>query len=312
MMNNIEISTREASSRFLSHIGKKYDFLVVDADLSASTMTSEFKKEFPNRFFNVGCAEQNLIGVSAGLSLGGNVVFASSYSMFMMRAWEQIRNTIAHDELNVKIIATHSGLTNSADGSSHQCLEDIAIMRCIPNMCVLNPVDKLETELIIESEIKRKGCSYIRLNRIGTPKINNEEYIFRLGEPVPLTEGSDITIFATGTMVSEALKASETLDIDNIGARVVNVSSIKPLNKNNIIKLAKETGRVITIEEHNIYGGMGSAISEILSENYPIPMKIMGVKDRFGESGTYDHLIRKFGIHNTDIVKNVKEIMSVK
>jgi len=309
----IDISTREASGRFLPKIGKKYNnFVVLDADLSVSTMTNEFAKEYPNRSFNVGCAEQNLIGVSAGLAIGGKTVFASSYAMFIMRAWEQIRNTIAHDNLDVKLLATHSGLTNSADGSSHQCLEDIAIMRCIPNMYVFNPVDKIETEKIIESELNRKGCSYIRLNRTPTPNMYDENYIFKLGEPDRLTDGTDVTIFATGTMVSIAMDACDTLDIDNIGSTIVNVSSIKPLNKDKIIKYVKETGHVITIEEHNIYGGMGSAIAEILSENYPVPMKIMGVQDRFGESGTYEYLLQKLGLTSTEIVKNVKNILERK
>jgi transketolase len=300
----IDISTREASGRFLQKLGKKYDnFVVLDADLSVSTMTSEFAKEFPYRFFDVGCAEQNLVGVSAGLSMGGNTVFANTYSMFLMRAWEQIRNTIAHDNLNVKFLASHSGLTNSADGSSHQCLEDFAIMRVIPNMIVLNPADKIETEKIIESELNRKGCAYIRLNRIPTLKIHAENYEFKLGEPELLREGSDITIFTTGTMIEQTLSAADTLDIDDISVQVVNISSIKPLNKNKIIQFAKETGRILTIEEHNVYGGMGSAISEILSENYPIPIKIMGVQDRFGESGTYEHLQQKFGLKSIDIHK---------
>jgi transketolase len=309
----IDISTREASGRFLQKLGKKYDnFVVLDADLSVSTMTSEFAKEFPYRFFDVGCAEQNLVGVSAGLSMGGNTVFANTYSMFLMRAWEQIRNTIAHDNLNVKFLASHSGLTNSADGSSHQCLEDFAIMRVIPNMIVLNPADKIETEKIIESELNRKGCAYIRLNRIPTLKIHAENYEFKLGEPELLREGSDITIFTTGTMIEQTLSAADTLDIDDISVQVVNISSIKPLNKNKIIQFAKETGRILTIEEHNVYGGMGSAISEILSENYPIPIKIMGVQDRFGESGTYEHLQQKFGLKSIDIVKNIKNIINEK
>ncbi len=306
-----DISTREASGRFLPKLGKIYnDFVVLDADLSSSTMTNLFAKEFPDRFFNVGCAEQNLIGVSAGLSIGGKIVFASSYAMFIMRAWEQIRNTISHDNLNVKIIATHSGFTNSADGSSHQCFEDIAIMRVIPNMCIFNPADKIETEKIMESEIHRLGCSYIRLNRTTTPEINSEDYEFKIGKTVQLKEGTDATIFATGTTISEALKAHEILKRDNISVNVVNVPSIKPLNKDEIIKYAKDTGRIITIEEHNIYGGMGSAISEILSQNYPVPMKIMGIRDRFGESGTYEHLQQKFGLTAINISENVKKLTS--
>ncbi len=306
----IDISTREASAKTLLKIGKIYDnFVVLDADLSVSTMTNEFAKEYPDKFFDIGCAEQNLIGIASGLAIGGNIVFTNSYSMFIMRAWEQIRNTVAHDNLNVKIIATHAGLTNSADGSSHQCLEDIAIMRCIPNMAVLNPVDSIETEQMLINEIHRRGAAFIRLNRIGTMKINDDDYKFEFGKIVKVREGTDIAIITTGTMVANAIKASERLKNENISACVLNVHTIKPLDKNTIIKVAKDTGRIITVEEHNIYGGLGGAVAEILSENYPVPMKIMGINDRFGESGEYEHLIKKFGLSIDDIVKNSRNLI---
>ena len=304
------LSTREACGLALLNLGyEKKDIVVLDADLSVSTQTKKFADEFPDRFFNVGCAEQNLIGTAAGLAIGGKIAFTGTYAMFLSRAWEQIRNTVAHDNLNVKIMASHSGLTNAPDGASHQCLEDIAIMRSIPNMCVLNPVDAIETEKIIINEIHRNGPSYIRLNRVSTPIINSDDYVFKFGKTVKILDGEDITLIATGTMVIEAIKAAEILKQDDISARVINVPTIKPLDKKDIIKSAKDTGHIITIEEHCIYGGLGGAIAEIIVENYPVPMKIMGMKDRFGESGEYQYLIRKFGLNDVEIVKNARELI---
>ena len=304
------LSTREACGLALLNLGyEKKDIVVLDADLSVSTQTKKFADEFPDRFFNVGCAEQNLIGTAAGLAIGGKIAFTGTYAMFLSRAWEQIRNTVAHDNLNVKIMASHSGLTNAPDGASHQCLEDIAIMRSIPNMCVLNPVDAIETEKIIINEIHRNGPSYIRLNRVSTPIINSDDYVFKFGKTVKILDGEDITLIATGTMVIEAIKAAEILKQDGISARVINVPTIKPLDKKDIIKSAKDTGHIITIEEHCIYGGLGGAIAEIIVENYPVPMKIMGMKDRFGESGEYQYLIRKFGLNDVEIVKNARELI---
>jgi transketolase len=267
------------------------------------------RKRYPNRFFNVGCAEQNLIGTAAGLAIGGKTAFAGTFAMFLMRGWEQIRNTVAHDNLNVKLLASHSGLTNSKDGGSHQCLEDIALMSCLPNMTILNPVDAIEAEKIVINEVYRKGPSYIRMNRLTTPAINNEDYDFKFGKAVKIREGEDLTIVATGTMVSEAVKASEMLKKENINARVLNIHTIKPLDKNSILKSAKETGHIITIEEHNIYGGLGSTVAGLIIENYPVPMKIMGVNDQFGESGDYNYLINKFGLNDVQIIKNAKKLI---
>ena len=304
------LSTREACGSALLNMGyQKNDIVVLDADLSVSTQTKKFGEQFPERFFNVGCAEQNLIGTAAGLAIGGKIAFAGTYAMFLTRAWEQIRNTVAHDNLNVKIMASHAGLTNAPDGASHQCFEDIAVMRCLPNMCVLNPADAIEAEKIIYNECQRKGPSYIRLNRVSTPIVNSDDYEFKFGKTVDLREGQDITLIATGTMVTEAIKASEMLKKDDINARVINVPTIKPLDKNNIIKAAKDTGHIITVEEHSIYGGLGGAVSEIIVENYPVPMKIMGIKDRFGESGEYRYLIQKFGLTDIEIFKNVRELI---
>jgi transketolase len=307
------MSTRDAYGNTLLKLGhEERDIVVVDADLSASTKTNKFAGEFPDRFFNVGCAEQNLIGTAAGLAIAGKIVFASTYAMFSSRAWEQIRNTLSHDNLNVKIAASHSGLTNAPDGASHQSLEDIAIMRLIPNMCVFNPADAIETEKIIINEAHRKGPSYIRLNRISTPIIYTDNYEFKIGKSVEIRYGEDVTIIATGTMVVEALKASETLENEKISARVINIPTIKPLEKEEIIKAAKDTGHIITVEEHSIYGGLGGAIAEIIVENYPIPMKIMGVTDRFGESGEYPHLLSKFGLTARNIVNNTIQLIGEK
>lgn len=307
------LSTREACGNALLKLGhEERDIVVLDADLSVSTQTKKFAEEFPDRFFNVGCAEQNLIGTAGGLAIAGKIAFASTYAMFLNRAWEQIRNTVAHDNLNVKITASHSGLTNAPDGASHQCLEDIAIMRVIPNMCVFNPADEIEAEKLVLSEAYRKGPSYTRLNRISTPTIYDEDYEFEFGKAVEIRDGDDATIIATGTRVTEAIKASEMLGEENVSARVLNIHTIKPLDRDEIIRSARDTGNIVTIEEHSIYGGLGGAVAEVLSENYPVPMKIMGVKDRFGESGEYNHLITKFGLTADEIVKNVKELVSEK
>lgn len=306
------LSTREACGNALLKLGyENKDIVVLNADLSVSTQTKKFADKFPDRFFNVGCAEQNLIGTAAGLAIAGKIAFASTYAMFLSRAWEQIRNTVAHDKLNVKIAASHSGLTNAPDGASHQSFEDIAIMRVIPNMCVLNPADEIEAEKLVLNEAYRKGPSYIRLNRISTPTIY-DDYEFEFGKAVEIREGEDVTIIATGTMVTEAIKASEMLKKENISARVLNIHTIKPLDENEIIRSARDTGKIVTIEEHNIYGGLGGAIAETLAVNYPVPMKIIGMKDRFGESGEYNHLINKFGLTATGIVKNVKELVGEK
>ena len=307
------LSTREAGGNALLELGSADENIVVlDADLSVSTQTKKFAEQFPNRFFNVGCAEQNLIGTAAGLAIAGKLTFAGTYAMFINRAWEQIRNTVAHDNLNVKIMASHSGMTNAPDGASHQCFEDIAIMRVIPNMCVLNPADEIEAEKMVLNEAYRKGPAYIRLNRVSTPVIYEEDYEFEFGKAIEIREGDDATIIATGTMVTEAIKASEMLNEDNISARVLNIHTIKPLDKDAMIRAAKDTGNIVTIEEHSIYGGLGGAVAEVLAVDYPVPMKIMGVKDRFGESGEYDHLINKFGLNAAKIVKNVKELVGEK
>ena len=302
-------STRDAYGDALLELGDNPGVVVLDADLSISTQTNKFAVKYPLRFINVGCAEQNLMGVAAGLAIAGKIPFASTYAIFSMRAWEQIRNTIAHDNLSVKIAVSHAGLTNGPDGASHQSLEDLALMRVIPNMSVINPCDAVETMSTVISETLRKGPAYIRLNRAKTPVIFDDNYHFRFGEAVKLTDGNDLAIVATGTMVHKALEASEILKKEGIDARVINIHTIKPLDEKTIINTAKETGAVISVEEHSIFGGLGGAIAEVLGEYYPVPMKILGVRDVFGESGEYDELLKKFGLTTLNIVTSAREIL---
>lgn len=310
-------STRDTYGEFLLSHGDNERIMVLDADLSVSTKTEQFAKQYSNRFFNVGCAEQNLVGVAAGLSIAdeNNIIFVSTYSMFLMRAWEQIRNTICHDRLNVKFCVTHSGLTNSPDGSSHQCLEDICLMRSIPGMTVIVPCDSIETEKVLENEIDRKGPCYIRLNRSPTPIItenyyNNKKY--ELGKPVILkySQNSDLGIIATGTMVSKALEVSNLLEKDRIYSTVLNISTIKPIDSSieMIIKIARKTGFIVTIEEHSIIGGIGGTISEILAEDdgYHTMLRI-GINNQFGETGTYEQLLDKHGLTTEKIINKMKE-----
>ncbi len=306
------VSTRDAYGDALIKLGSiNCNVVVLDCDLSTSTQTNKFARKFPERFFNVGCAEQNLIGVSSGLAIAGKISFASTYAIFSSRAWEQIRNTAAHDNLNVKLAVSHSGLTNGADGASHQSIEDIAIMRVIPNMTVIVPCDAIEAERAVISEADRKGPAYIRLNRVKTPVIFDESYDFSIGKGIRLTDGKDIGIISTGTMVHEALEAEKRLRKEKIYASVLNIHTIKPIDKKKINDLAKETGCIITIEEHSIYGGLGSAVAEVLGSEYPVRMIILGVNDVFGESGEYIDLLKKHGLTASNIVKSAKELLSM-
>ena len=305
-------STREAYGDALLELGDDNSIVVLDADLSVSTQTNKFAKKYPERFFNVGCAEQNLIGVAAGLAIAGKTPFVSTYAIFSNRAWEQIRNTVAHDNLNVKIAVSHAGLTNGPDGASHQSLEDIALMRVIPNMTVIVPSDAVEAEKAVISEACRAGPAYIRLNRVKTPIIFDENYEFVLGKAVLLNDGVDLAIIATGTMVYKALEAAKMLKRENVDACVLNIHTLKPVDKNIIIKIAKETGAIVTVEEHSIYGGLGGVVAEILAETYPVPMRIIGVNDEFGESGEYPELLKKHGLTSNYIFKSVKELLEIK
>ncbi len=307
------MATRDGYGKALLELGEKNEQVVVlDADLSKSTKTAEFGKTYPDRFFNVGIAEQNLMGLAAGLSTTGKIPFASTFAMFATgRAFEIIRNSIGYPNLNVKICATHAGITVGEDGASHQALEDIACMRVIPNMTVIVPSDGPEAIEAVKAAAEYYGPIYLRLGRSGVPTINDgPDYQFEIGKGVTLREGKDITIIATGIMVSEALIAAERLKEKGIEARVINIHTIKPLDDELIVKAAKETGAVITAEEHNIIGGLGSAVAEVLSEKAPVPMKRIGVKDTFGESGKPKELMEKYGLTGDEIFKASIEILA--
>ena len=306
------MATRDAYGEALKELGKtNKDIIVLDADLSGSTKTAIFKKEFPERFFNVGIAEQNLIGTAAGLSTAGKIPFASSFAMFATgRAFEIIRNSVCYPNLNVKIAATHAGLMVGEDGATHQALEDISIMRTLPNMVVLSPADGVEAKQCIYKAAEYKGPVYIRLGRSKVPVIFDEDYKFEIGKGVELKKGNDITIIATGVMVEKALTAAEKLSEENISARVINISTIKPIDKDIIIKAAKETKGIVTVEEHSVIGGLGSAVSEVVVENTPTYVEKIGTRDTFGESGNGNKLLEKYGLGVENIVEKSKNILS--
>lgn len=307
-----KIATRKAYGEALQLLAKNNPKVVVlDADLSKSTMTADFRSVAPDRFINVGIAEQNLVGTAAGLSLAGKIPFASSFAVFASgRAFEIIRNTVAYPKLNVKIAATHSGLTVGEDGASHQALEDISIMRTIPNMVVLNPADAAEAKKAVLAAAEYEGPVYIRLGRAAVEEIFDDSYDFKIGKGVELTHGNDVSIIATGIMVEKAIKAAEVLKSEGINARVINISTIKPIDTELIIKAAKETGKLITCEEHNIIGGLGSAVLETIAEEYPVKVVRVGVKDTFGESGKPDELLEKYKLTSDEIVNQAKRICS--
>ncbi len=309
-----KIATRESYGNALASLGEKYDIVVLDADLSKSTKTDTFKKAFPERFINMGIAEQNMMSTAAGLASCGKVVFASSFAMFAAgRAFEQIRNSICYPNLNVKIGATHAGISVGEDGATHQCLEDIGIMRTIPNMVVINPADDVEARAAVEAAIKHDGPVYLRFGRLAVPVLYDEaDYKFEIGKGVLLKEGTDVTIVATGLMVEMALNASEKLKEDGINARVVNIHTVKPIDREILVKAAKETGAIVTCEEHNVIGGLGSAVAEVICEECPVPMERVGVKDTFGKSGVPADLFRDYGLTAEDIVKAVKKVIEKK
>lgn len=308
------IATRDAYGQALAELGATNDKVVVlDADLSKSTKTNDFKKLFPERFFNIGIAEQNLMGTAAGFAATGKIPFASSFAVFAVgRAYDQIRNSIAYPRLNVKIAATHAGLTVGEDGGSHQMLEDIALMRAVPNMTVIVPADGVETRQAVLAAAAYDGPVYIRLGRPKVPVLFGEDYEFEIGKGVVLRDGSDVTLVATGIMVSKAVEAAETLAAEGINAAVVNISTIKPLDDALLVAMAQKTGAVVTCEEHNIYGGLGSAVAEVLVENCPVPMARVGVEDSFGESGLPDQLLEKYGLTVDNIVKKAKAVIARK
>ena len=306
-----KIATREAYGKALVKLGKiNDDVVVLDADLSKSTKTNDFCKAYPNRFFNMGIAEQNLVGAACGFAAAGKIPFASTFAMFATgRAFEVIRNSACYPKLNVKICATHAGITVGEDGGSHQSVEDISLMRSIPNMTVLVPADGVEAEKMIFAAAEFNGPMYVRLGRSAVPALFNEDYNFEIGKGAVLKEGNDATIIACGMMVNEAILAADMLKEENINVRVINMSTIKPIDTELIIKAAKETKAIVTAEEHSIIGGLGSAVSEVVSENCPTIIKKVGINDCFGESGTPAELLEKYGLTAKHIVEKVKEAM---
>ena len=310
-----KIATREAYGKALVKLSNMNDKVVVlDADLSKSTKTAEFKAVAPERFINMGIAEGNMMGVAAGLATCGKIPFASSFAMFAAgRAFEQIRNSICYPKLNVKVCATHAGLTVGEDGATHQSVEDISLMRSIPNMLVINPADAVETEAAILAVAEYEGPCYVRLGRLAVDTINNaDDYKFEIGKGITLAEGNDVTIVATGMMVQLALEAKEQLSKEGINARIINIHTIKPIDSDLLVKAAKETGAIVTAEEHSIIGGLGSAVSEAVAEECPVPVIKVGIKDTFGESGKPNDLLEKYGLTVESIVSSVKRAISLK
>ena len=303
-MENLK-ATRQSYGEALLELGKENkNVVVLDADLSSATKTKLFAKEFPERFFDIGIAEQDMIGTAAGMATCGKIPYASTFAMFAAgRAYDQIRNSICYPKLNVKICATHSGITVGEDGATHQMIEDISLMRTIPNMTVISTSDDLETKWAVKEISKIEGPVYLRLSRIDVPQIYNDTKEFKIGKGIQFGEGQDATIFATGVTVSEALKAKEELKNKGIDVRVVDIHTIKPIDKELIIKCAKETKKLISIEDHNIIGGLGSAISEVLTEEYPAKLVRLGVKDTFGKSGNAKELMKYFGITAENLEK---------
>lgn len=309
MADVIKKATRESYGEALAELGEKYENLYVfDADLAAATKTGVFKKKYPDRFFDCGIAEADMMGVAAGMAATGKIPFASTFAMFAAgRAYEIVRNSIGYPHLNVKIGATHAGISVGEDGATHQCNEDIALMRTIPGMTIINPADDVEARAAVEAAILHDGPVYLRFGRLAAPVFNDKEtYKFELGKGIELVSGTDITIIATGLMVSEALNAAQELKKDGISAKVINIHTIKPIDKDIIIKAAKETGKIVTVEEHSVIGGLGSAVCDVLSENYPAPVKKIGVNDEFGHSGPAVDLLKEFGLSSENIVKTVK------
>lgn len=306
-----KMATRDAYGKALLVLGSENSNVVVlDADLSKSTKTADFGKKYPERFFNMGIAESNLLGTAAGLAAAGKIPFASTFAIFAVgRAFEQIRNSIAYPKLNVKIAATHAGITVGEDGGSHQAIEDVAIMRAVPNMVVLVPADGEETRQVILAAAKYNGPVYIRMGRLEVPLLFGEDYRFEIGKANVLKEGTDVAIMANGVMVSMALEAADLLAAEGISVSVVNVASVKPLDEETIVRIAKQTKAVVTAEEHNIIGGLGSAIAEVLGEKQPTPMVRVGLKDTFGESGRPQELLEKYGLTKGDLVKAVHEVL---
>lgn len=309
-----KIATREAYGNALAEFGDKYNFVVLDADLAAATKTGIFKKKFPKRHIECGIAEGNMMCVAAGLAAAGITPFASSFAMFAAgRAFEQIRNSIAYPHLNVKIGATHAGITVGEDGATHQCLEDLALMRTLPGMVVINPADAVEARAAVEAAILYQGPVYLRFGRLAVPVIYDKDtYKFEMGKGVQMKEGTDVTVIATGIMVDMALTAAEQLANEGISARVINMHTIKPIDRALVLDAAKATGAIVTAEEHNIIGGLGSAVAEVVSEGCPVPVLRVGVEDTFGRSGTVPALLEAYGLTPANIAAKAKAAVALK
>lgn len=315
MSDVIKKATRESYGETLKELAEEYkDLVVLDADLAAATKTGIFKKAYPERFFDCGIAEANMMGVAAGLAACGKIPFASTFAMFAAgRAYEIVRNSIGYPHLNVKIGATHAGISVGEDGATHQCNEDIALMRTIPGMTIINPCDDVEARAAVRAAVEFEGPVYMRFGRLAVPVINDREtYEFKMGKGVTVKDGSDITVIATGLMVNEAVEAAKMLESEGISVRVVNIHTIKPLDKELICKCAKETGVIVTAEEHSVIGGLGSAVAEAVTECCPVPVIKIGVNDEYGYSGPAVELLKKFGLSAENIVKKVKEAIRLK
>ena len=307
-----KIATRDSYGNALAELGKEHENLyVLDADLAAATKTGVFKKVFPERHIDCGIAESNMIGMAAGMATTGKIPFVSTFAMFLAgRGFEQVRNSVGYPHLNVKFGATHAGISVGPDGATHQCNEDIALMRTIPGMTIINPSDDVEARAAVKAAYEMEGPVYMRFGRLAVPVINDrEDYHFEIGKGVTLREGSDVTLVGTGLEVAACLEAAEMLEKDGISARVINIHTIKPIDEEILVKAAKETGRIVTAEEHSVIGGLGGAVCEILAEKAPVPVKRIGMNDVFGESGVAEELLHKYGLDGEGIYQTVKEWM---
>ena len=308
------LGTRNVYGEVLAELGEQYEHIVaLNADLSGSTKTELFHQKFPHRFFNMGIAEQDMVGTAVGLATTGKIPFVSTFSIFAVgKPWEQIRQSVANPRVNVKIVASHGGITVGEDGASHQCLEDIGIMRVLPNMVVILPADGIETRKALKAIVDYQGPVYMRLSRMRFPVVFDESYDFNIGKGTVVQEGNDVTIIATGLMVSQSLKAVEQLTAEGISAQIINISTIKPIDQELIIRSARTTGAVVTAEEHSIIGGLGSAVAEVLSENCPTPMRRIGTQDRPGTSGSPAELLERYQLNPQHIISAVKEVLQQK
>ena len=312
MAEMVKIATRESFGKAIAEFADQYpDVVVLDADLAAATKTGVFKKAHPERFIDCGIAECNMIGIAAGLAACGKIPFAASFAMFSAgRAFEQVRNSVGYPHLNVKIVGSHAGISVGEDGATHQCCEDIGLMRTIPGMVILNPADHYEMRAAVKAAIEYEGPVYLRLGRLAVESVNNnDDYTFEIGKSITLREGSDITVIATGLLVGEAVKAADALKNEGISVRVIDMHTIKPLDKEAVLKAAKETGKIITAEEHNVIGGLGDAVASVLAEELPTPLVKIGVNDEFGHSGTAVDLLKQFGLCASHIEEVVKKAL---